>query len=66
MSKNLIKLLRRVIRIMSSSKGRDKICGVVQYISKIIALSASESNIESIKRKFESKQMKLHLFAFRT
>jgi len=50
---------------MSSSKGRDKICGIVQYFAKIIALSAKKSNINRVQEQFNNKEMKLHLVCFR-
>lgn len=51
---------------MSSSKGRDKICGIVQYLAKMIALTAIHSNIREVQTAFHSQQMKFHLTAYRT
>ncbi len=50
---------------MSSSKGRDKICGIIQYFAKIVALTAKKSNINKVKMSFKNKEMKVHLVCFR-
>jgi hypothetical protein len=64
-SRRLLEFIRKIIRIMSSSSGRDKICGIVQYISKIFALTAISSNIENLRKSFNKKEMKIHLTAYR-
>ena len=64
-SKDLAKIVRKLTKLMSSSKGRDKICGIVQYLAKIIALSAKKSNIQEIQDSFMNQEMKGHLVAFR-
>jgi len=65
-SKNILFFLQRITKIMSSSKGRDKICGIVQYLAKMIALTAIHSNIQEVQSAFQKKQMKFHLTAYRT
>lgn len=65
LSKSLLIFIRKIIRIMSSSRGRDKICGIVQYVAKIIALSAMNSNIPNIRNSYQKKEMKIHLTAYR-
>jgi hypothetical protein len=65
MSRQMIMFLRKIIKVMSSSRGRDKICGIVQYFCKMIALSAMESNMPSIKNSFERMEFRYHFMAFK-
>lgn len=58
--------MQRLSKIMSSSKGRDKICGIIQYLAKMIALTAMYSNIKEVQFAFLKKEMKFHLTAYRT
>lgn len=44
----------RVSQILSSSKGRDKICGIIQYFFKTISFSTKHSNIQKIRNQFKA------------
>lgn len=50
---------------MSSSRGRDKICGIFQYFAKMIALSAMDSNIVSVRADFDELKMPVHFIALK-
>ena len=64
-SKQMLHFVRKVIKVMSSSRGRDKICGIFQYLFKMIALSAMESNISSVRTDFEELKLPFHFVAFK-
>ena len=65
-SKQVLTVLKNIDQVMASSKGRDKLCGIVQYIAKMIALSAIESNLDHVQYAYSNQQMKVHLVALRT
>ena len=65
-SKQVFTLLQNIDQVMASSKGRDKLCGIVQYVAKMIALSAIESNLDHVIYAYSNHQMKVHLVAMRT
>ena len=39
-STKLMSLLKRLLKVMSSSRGRDKLCGLIQYVCRLLAVSA--------------------------
>lgn len=51
-SKIFIEIAKTLSKIMSSSKGRKKICGVIQYLAKLKYYCAIHSNIPELRIKF--------------
>ena len=57
--------IQKIIKVMSSSRGRDKICGIFQYMFKMIALSAMESNINSVRKDFDEMRLPFHFVSYK-
>jgi hypothetical protein len=65
MSRQMVMFIRKIVKVMSSSRGRDKICGIVQYLCKMVALSAMDSNIPYIRNSFERMELPYHFIAYK-
>ena len=65
MSKQALLFIRKIIKVMSSSRGRDKICGIFQYFFKMVALSAMDSNIVSVRADFDAHKLPFHFVALK-
>ena len=46
----LVQKITNFSKIMSSSKGRDKICGIIQYTAKLLYTLQVYSNLEDVKK----------------
>ena len=64
-SRKMLLFIRKIIKVMSSSRGRDKICGIFQYFFKMIALSAIESNIASVRDDFDRLKLPFHFVSLK-
>ena len=65
MSRQAFLFVRKIIKVMSSSRGRDKICGIFQYFFKMVALSAIDSNIVSVRADFDAHKLPFHFVSLK-
>lgn len=65
LSRAALVFVRKIIKVMSSSRGRDKICGIFQYFFKMVALSAMESNIVAVRADFDAQKLPFHFVALK-
>lgn len=65
-SKKVLDLLKRVDMIMTSSKGRDKIVGIFQYLAKMMALTTSNYTDDVSNLVKPSNKLIVHLVSKRT